>query len=181
MRIYSRKGNKGKTRLEPGRPEVSKSSPSIQALGSLDELCSAIGLALAAPAPADIADALKRVQRLLFDLGAELARHTGKLRIRAAHLREIEGMIDSFDAQLQPLKKFILLGGSELASRLHLARAICRRAEREVVAFAQEESASVSAQALAFMNRLSDLLFVLARLANKRLAIPEEEWHPEEE
>jgi len=185
MRIYSRRGDRGKTRLRPGAKQISKASAVVRAVGSLDEVCSAIGFALAAGGPADTAEALKKVQGLLFELGAELAHPPagGRApRVRTApagrQVQEIEGMIDSFDAQLEPLRRFILPGGSELASRLHLARAICRRAERDAVALAEEEE--LPPEALAFMNRISDLLFVLARLANKRLAIPEEEWHGEE-
>lgn len=181
MRIYTRQGDDGRTSL-PGRDgPINKHDLTIVALGSLDELCSAVGVALATCDQADITQGLKTIQRLLLSLGADLADPGRTQRIGASQVRGIEGMIDRCSSELEPLDRFLLPGGSELSSRLHLARAICRRAEREVVAFAHEEPASVSPQALAFMNRLSDLLFVLAQLANKRLGIPEEEWHPEEE
>jgi cob(I)alamin adenosyltransferase len=124
---------------------------------------------------------LKNVQRLLFCLGAELACRAPASRIQTAHVEEIDTMLEGFNAQLQPLTRFILPGGSELASRLHLARAICRRAERDLAAYKQEEPDPVSPHALALMNRLSDLLFALARLANKRAGSAEEKWDAEQE
>ena len=174
-KIYTRTGDDGTTGLVDGSRQP-KSSPRMAAIGDVDEANSAIGLAAAAFGEGREAEALFRIQNDLFDLGADLATPAGEsedfapsdmvLRVVAAQVAWLESAIDDATAQLEPLTSFILPGGSENAARLHLARAIVRRAERAVVALADSEP--VNPQALAYINRLSDYLFVAARLANER-------------
>ena len=174
-KIYTRTGDDGTTGLVDGSRQP-KSSPRMAAIGDVDEANSAIGLAAAAFGEGREAEALFRIQNDLFDLGADLATPAGEsedfapsemvLRVVAGQVAWLESAIDDATAQLEPLTSFILPGGSEDAARLHLARAIVRRAERAVVALADSEP--VNPQALAYINRLSDYLFVAARLANER-------------
>ena len=174
-KIYTRTGDDGTTGLVDGSRQP-KSSPRMAAIGDVDEANSAIGLAAAAFGEGREAEALFRIQNDLFDLGADLATPAGEsedfapsemvLRVVAGQVAWLESAIDDATAQLEPLTSFILPGGSENAARLHLARAIVRRAERAVVALADSEP--VNPQALAYINRLSDYLFVAARLANER-------------
>jgi cob(I)alamin adenosyltransferase len=176
MKIYTRTGDDGSTSLLAGG-RVSKADVRIAASGALDELNCAIGVARAAsPSPsADVA--LATIQRHLFELGADLA-ETGKRpptnRISPSATTWMENEIDRMDAELPPLKNFILPGGGETAAQIHFARALCRRAEREVVRLAQTEV--VDASALVFLNRLSDFLFIMARHENFLSAVPEEKW-----
>ena len=174
-KIYTRTGDDGSTGLVDGSRQP-KSSPRMAAIGDVDEANSAIGLAAAALGEGREAEALFRIQNDLFDLGADLATPAGGsedfmpsemvLRVVAGQVAWLESEIDSATAQLEPLTSFILPGGSENAARLHLARAVVRRAERAVVALADSEK--VNPQALAYVNRLSDYLFVAARLANEQ-------------
>ena len=174
-KIYTRTGDDGTTGLADGS-RLPKYAPRMQAVGDVDEANSAIGLAAAAFGEGREAEALFRIQNDLFDLGADLATPAGEsedfapsdmvLRVVAAQVAWLESAIDDATAQLEPLTSFILPGGSENAARLHLARAIVRRAERAVVALADSEP--VNPQALAYINRLSDYLFVAARLANEQ-------------
>ena len=174
-KIYTRTGDDGTTGLVDGTRQP-KSSPRMAAIGDVDEANSAVGLAAAALREGREAEALFRIQNDLFDLGADLATPAGEsedfapsdmvLRVVAAQVAWLESAIDDATAQLEPLTSFILPGGSENAARLHLARAIVRRAERAVVALADSEP--VNPQALAYINRLSDYLFVAARLANEQ-------------
>ncbi len=165
-KIYTRTGDDGSTGLVDGSRR-SKADPRLQVVGSVDETNAAIGLARIT-APDDIADALARVQNDLFDLGADLATPgevQGALRIVAAQVARLEAEIDAATAALPPLTSFILPAGTPCATALHLARTICRRAERDAVA-ARVAGEDLSEVALCYVNRLSDLLFVLARLAN---------------
>ena len=172
-RIYTKTGDKGTTALGDGR-RVAKDHPRIEALGTVDELNSAIGLAISSGLDAGGADLLRRIQNDLFDLGADLCvpetRKGGRrparraLRITEADVRPLEAAIDRFNGALRPLRSFVLPGGTVASSWLHLARTICRRAERRVVALARGEK--VNPQAVIYLNRLSDLLFVMARRAN---------------
>ena len=172
-KIYTRTGDDGTTGLVDGSRQP-KSSPRMAAIGDVDQANSAIGLAAAAFGEGREAEALFRIQNDLFDLGADLATPTGEsedfapsemvLRVVAGQVAWLESAIDDATARLEPLTSFILPGGSENAARLHLARAVVRRAERAVVALADSEP--VNPQALAYINRLSDYLFVAARLAN---------------
>ena len=174
-KIYTRTGDDGTTGLVDGSRQP-KSSPRMAAIGDVDEANSAIGLAAAVLGEGHEAEALFRIQNDLFDLGADLATPAGEgedfapsemvLRVVAGQVAWLESAIDDATAQLEPLTSFILPGGSEAAARLHLSRAIVRRAERAVVALADGEP--VNPQALAYINRLSDYLFVAARLANEQ-------------
>ncbi len=170
-KIVTKAGDGGKTRLATGEP-VSKGSARVEAYGAVDEANSAIGVArLHTTADSVLDPILDRAQNDLFDLGADLATpETGEplpyeaLRIQAGQVERLEREIDALNAKLAPLTSFVLPGGSPAAAHLHLARAIMRRAEREIVRLSETEN--VSAEAIKFANRLSDLLFVAARAAN---------------
>jgi cob(I)alamin adenosyltransferase len=165
-RIYTGGGDRGETSLGDGS-RVPKLDCRIAAFGAVDELNSQVGLALAAELPTELRDTLRRVQNELFDLGADLSVPFGvadRLRISEDHIERLERDCDRFNASLAELKSFVLPGGSEAAARLHVARAVCRRAEREALAAAEE--LDISRLALVYLNRLSDLLFILARTAN---------------
>ena len=172
-RIYTRGGDRGETSLGSGA-RVSKLDPLVEAYGAVDELNSLVGWAAVA---ADV-PLLQRVQNELFDLGADLSvpyeEGDGKLRIDQAAIDRLEADCDEANAQLSELKSFVLPGGTEAAARLHVARAVCRRAERTVLASARERA--INPLAPVYLNRLSDLLFVLAREANA--AAGEPLWRP---
>jgi cob(I)alamin adenosyltransferase len=162
-RIYTRGGDRGETSLGDGS-RVSKLDPLVRAYGAVDELNSVVGWARV-----EISDPrLERVQNELFDLGADLSvpyeKNDEKLRVTQAQIEALERDCDAANETLEPLKSFVLPGGSEAAARLHLARAVCRRAER--VALEAAEERPVNPLALVYLNRLSDLLFILARAAN---------------
>ena len=164
-RIYTRGGDAGETSLGDGR-RVPKIDPRIEAYGTVDELNSVLGLVLASPElPDEFRPWLEQVQNDLFDVGADLCvpleDKRERLRIDPAQVERLEALCDLVNARLEPLKSFILPGGGEAASRLHVARTVCRRAERAAVAQAEAEDANPVA--LAYLNRLSDLLFILAR------------------
>jgi cob(I)alamin adenosyltransferase len=164
-RIYTRTGDDGTTGLGDGS-RVPKDSPRVEAFGTVDELNSAIGVLLATPeVPPAIAACLTEVQHELFDLGGELC-IPGHRAITAEHVTRLESSLDDFNDSLPPLKEFILPGGGPAAAACHLARAIARRAERRVWALARAES--VSPEVTSYLNRLSDLLFVLARVLARR-------------
>ena len=169
-KIYTRTGDDGTTGLVDGS-RCAKHAARMEAIGAVDEANSAIGLAAAAPGAADHLAALVRIQNDLFDLGADLATPGEDfapspmvLRMVAGQVDWLEGAIDGVNAALTPLTSFILPGGSEASARVHVARAAVRRAERRMVALAAE--APVNPAALAYANRLSDYLFVLARALN---------------
>jgi cob(I)alamin adenosyltransferase len=168
-RIYTRGGDRGETSLGDGS-RVSKREPRVAAMGDVDELNSLIGWALAAAPNAT----LQRVQNELFDLGADVSvpyvEGDGKLRVEQRLIDRLEGDCDAVNAGLEPLRSFVLPGGSEAAARLYLARAVCRRAERSLLAVDD-----ANPLAAVYLNRLSDLLFVLARAAN---AGAEPLWRP---
>jgi cob(I)alamin adenosyltransferase len=173
-RIYTRTGDAGRTRLASGAP-VLKFDPRVTAYGEVDETNACIGLVrLHTAADAALDPILARVQNDLFDLGADLATPdrgaaaAGALRIVDAQVERLEREIDQLNGDLSPLTSFILPGGSPAAAALHLARTVCRRAERSAVALSQTEGESVGAPALKYLNRLSDLLFVAARWANDK-------------
>lgn len=174
-RIYTRGGDRGETSLGDGS-RVPKLDCRIAAFGTVDELNSQIGLALAAEAPTGMREVLARVQNELFDLGADFSVPFGiadRLRISEAQVDALESDCDRFNDDLSELKSFVLPGGSELAARLHVARAVCRRAERDALGAAEE--VDLNPLALVYLNRLSDLLFILARTAN---AGDEPLWKP---
>ena len=165
-KIYTRTGDGGSAGLVDGS-RVSKSSARMTAIGEVDEANSAIGVAIASLPPGELPDRLRRIQNEMFDLGADIATPFGTdfeehaLRIVARQVTRLEEEIDAMNASLQPLTSFILPGGSMAVSQLHLARSTVRRAERATVAL--NEAERVNADALAYLNRLSDHLFVAAR------------------
>lgn len=170
-KIYTKTGDKGKTRLATGEP-ADKWHPRVTAYGSVDEVNAALGVAAHA-AEGSMEAAIHRIQNDLFDLGADLATpDRGKalgwepLRIVAAQVERLEHEIDAMNASIPPLDSFILPGGTLLAAYLHVARVTCRRAERDVARLSGMDDETVSAQALAYINRLSDWLFVACRAAN---------------
>jgi cob(I)alamin adenosyltransferase len=166
-RIYTRGGDKGETSLGDGS-RVSKLDPRIRAYGAVDELNASLGLVLAATdLPEPLRPLLVRVQNELFDVGADLcvpAGIEGRLRVEQSQVEGLERACDDWNAGLPELKSFVLPGGTEAAARLHVARTVCRRVERETLAAAQE--VELGPLALVYLNRLSDLLFILARCAN---------------
>ena len=177
-RIYTRGGDTGETSLGDGR-RVSKLDARITAFGTVDELNAVVGVVVAADCPEPIRDVLARVQNELFDLGADLSapmEHESRLRVTQAQVEALERDCDDFNEDLPELKSFILPGGSEVASRLHVARTICRRAERE--ALVASGAHAVNPVALVYLNRLSDLLFILARTANAAAGYEEPLWRP---
>ena len=159
-KIYTRTGDAGQTGLTGGE-RVEKDSARIEAIGDVDELNSAIGLVLAHDIPLEVRGCLTQVQHTLFNLGGELSMRDHVL-ISAADAEDLERTVDLFNAELPPLEEFILPGGSGAVASCHLARAICRRAERRVVTLAHVET--VNPPVRVFLNRLSDLLFVLCRI-----------------
>jgi len=159
-KIYTRTGDDGTTGLGDGS-RVAKDSPRVTSYGTVDELNSTIGVVLAQDIPAAVRETLMQVQHDLFDLGGELC-IPGMAMIHAADIARLETTLDDFNADLPMLKEFILPGGGAAAAHCHVARTVCRRAEREVVALGRIEP--VRAEAVGYLNRLSDLLFVLARV-----------------
>jgi cob(I)alamin adenosyltransferase len=187
-RIYTKAGDGGDTRLVGGQ-KVRKHSLRIEAFGTIDETSACIGLARTAllapgaPAGADaLATVLKRVQNELFNLGSDLAtlpadRHPKQPLIEARHVDALEREIDDWNAALPELRSFVLPGGGWVAAYLHLARTVCRRAERLIVRLGEDEE--IGAQVLPYVNRLSDALFVMSRHAARLYGEPEPLWEPE--
>jgi cob(I)alamin adenosyltransferase len=174
MPIYTKFGDKGKTSLVGG-DVVPKNDHRVEAYGSVDELNAVLGLALSFNEMEDVSIALAGVQDDLFVIGAELASKGVKAKaIRPSRMSRLEAEIDRLDALLPPLKHFILPGGSKNASLLHLARTICRRSERRVVTLAEKER--VNPDTIIYLNRLGDLLFVLARFVNYKKKVDETLW-----
>jgi cob(I)alamin adenosyltransferase len=164
-KIVTRTGDDGSTGLASG-DRIAKDQTRVAALGDVDELNSAIGVLLAEALPAAARDALLGIQHDLFDLGGELSL-PGHALISTAHLKRIEDLVTQFNGGLPPLKEFVLPGGTRPAALAHLARTICRRAERTLVTLVNEENAATKSQLqVQYLNRLSDLLFVLARSLN---------------
>ncbi len=165
-RIYTRAGDQGETSLGDGS-RVSKLDCRIGAFGTVDELNSALGLVLAGDVPDAMREPLERIQNELFDVGADLSVPWGvtdRLRVEQELIDRLEQLCDEFNADLPELRSFVLPGGTEASARLHVARTICRRAERDVLLGAQE--VDLNPLVLGYLNRLSDLLFILARAAN---------------
>jgi cob(I)alamin adenosyltransferase len=178
-RIYTRAGDAGETSLGDGS-RVRKTVPRIEAYGTVDELNSLLGHALAGGLPAEFEEWIGQIQNELFDLGADLSvpleDERERLRVTTEQVERLEALCDLVNQRLDPLRSFVLPGGGEAAARLHVARAVCRRAERRVAALA--ETSEVNPAALAYLNRLSDLLFILARAANAEGGAPESLWQP---
>lgn len=162
-KIYTRTGDTGTTGLGDGS-RVPKDSARIEAIGNVDELNSALGVLLSESVPEDVENLLTQIQHELFDLGGELS-IPGHVAIGEQHVTRLESNLDTFNADLPPLKEFILPGGSRAAALAHVARTICRRAERSLVALGQTEQLPAIPQR--YLNRLSDLLFVLCRVLNR--------------
>lgn len=181
VRIYTRTGDQGETGLIGGQ-RIPKDSPRIEAIGAIDELNATLGFARSLGKNAELDQTLSRLQQDLFRLGADIATPreaktaTPTERMAAADVKGLEQTIDHITAQLPPLRRFILPAGSPQAAQLHVARAVCRRAERRLVTLGKAEA--VNEQARIYLNRLSDLLFVLARLANLRSGLQDIEWKP---
>jgi cob(I)alamin adenosyltransferase len=174
-KITTRTGDAGETGLGDGA-RVSKDSARVQALGDVDELNSALGLVLAEELPATVREALLEAQHDLFDLGGELS-IPGHRMLREEQVTRLERTLESWNADLPALKEFILPGGSRAAAAAHLARAVCRRAERSVVSVGRKEA--VSDEARRYLNRLSDLLFVGGRLLNRHAGRGDVQWRHE--
>ena len=177
MKIYTRTGDSGETGLFDGT-RVSKADPRVDAYGEVDEVNACLGVARAAGVDADIAALLEHLQRDLFAIGAlladparRIAARVDKAAIGDADVARLEHTIDRLERDLPPLRRFILAGGSPAGAALHLARVVCRRAERRLVALA-----GVDPIVLVYVNRLSDLLFVMARATNHRAGVSEVEW-----
>lgn len=187
MKIYTRTGDRGETALFGGQ-RVRKDNVRVEAYGDVDELNSVLGLAgihVEQTGDAELARQLRDIQADLFTIGANLATPSPEDGGRPnahipvldpARVAEMERWIDAADTELEPLKHFVLPGGTESAAMLHLARTVCRRAERRVVALAYE--AHIGQDVIVYLNRLSDLLFTLARLANRRAGTPDVPWEP---
>lgn len=181
MKIYTRTGDTGDTGLFGGG-RTPKNDPRVEAYGDVDELNAAIGLARASELMPRVDEVLVPIQRDLFSIGALLAtpdrermkQQLAKARIDDDRIAQLERAIDDGDAELEPLKAFIIPGGTPKAAALHLARTVCRRAERRVVAL--RASAEIPEIVVVYLNRLSDLLFTLARVANRRAGAGEVTW-----
>jgi cob(I)alamin adenosyltransferase len=177
MKIYTRTGDEGTTGLYGGG-RVLKNDLRIAACGAVDELNASLGVCRATDLPEDVVALLGRLQHEMFALGAELASPggaaPGSILLSDADVADAEAAIDRFEAELPPLKTFVLPGGTAASAMLHVARAVCRRAEREVVALAQREA--VRPVAIIYLNRVSDLLFVLARYANRFAGVDDVLW-----
>jgi cob(I)alamin adenosyltransferase len=179
VKIYTKTGDAGETSLFD-QTRVSKADSRVDAYGEVDELNACLGAARAAGVDADIASVLDTMQKQLFALGARLADPSSKIAgrvtkaaITPADVEALEQTIDRLEGELPPLRKFILPGGSPAGAQLHVARTVCRRAERRVVALGSGEVEQIL---IVYLNRVSDLLFVMARAVNRRAGVPETEW-----
>ena len=178
MKIYTRTGDGGDTSLFGGQ-RVPKDAQRIDAYGTVDELNSLIGLVRADNRDPEIDGIMEQIQNELFELGADLAtpRSVEKRqikRIESKDVNELEKIIDALEVHLKPLRSFILPGGSPVAARIHFARTVCRRAERAVVRLSRNED--IGETVITYLNRLSDLLFILSRYANQKANIAEVKW-----
>ena len=178
MKLYTRTGDAGETSLFGGT-RARKDDPRVDAYGEVDELNAWLGLARASANDPELAMELQHLQRDLFALGAQLADPADKIAARVTKaalvdddVARLERLIDKMDGEVPPLRRFILAGGAPAGAALHVARTVCRRAERRIVAL----DPPVDPVLLRYVNRLSDLLFVLARVANHRAGVPEIEW-----
>ena len=179
VKIYTKTGDSGETSLF-GKIRVSKADPRVEAYGEVDELNTCLGVVRSLVDDADLSRCLETIQRDLFAVGARLADPSSRISDRVskavvtdAHVQRLEQQIDQFETEVPPLTQFILPGGNQAGAILHLARAVCRRAERRVVSLG---SGAVEPVLVVYLNRLSDLLFVMARVANHRAAVPVLGW-----
>lgn len=180
MKIYTRRGDAGQTDLFAGG-RVGKDDVRVEAYGAVDELLAVLGVAAVDSAQADVRELAREIQRTLFSLGSYLATPDAERRAKSgiaepaqAWVDALEAAIDRAESELAPLKRFILPGGTRAAASFHHARVVCRRAERRCVTLHRAQP--LGEVALRYLNRLSDLLFVLARLENKRAGVPDVEW-----
>jgi cob(I)alamin adenosyltransferase len=178
LKIYTRTGDTGETSLFD-KTRVSKAAPLVDAYGDVDELNACLGGARAFGVPPDVDAALVQIQRDLFAVGAQLADPSERLATRVTkafitdgEITRLETLIDTLEGELPPLRKFILAGGGEAGALLHIARTVCRRAERRIVGLVPAADPVI----VRYVNRLSDLLFVMARAVNHRAGLPETEW-----
>jgi cob(I)alamin adenosyltransferase len=179
MKIYTKTGDRGDTGLFGG-PRVSKDAPRIEAYGTVDELNSVLGLVRTLLEPGDVDALVERIQNELFSLGAQLATpnptaHQTAL-IGSSQIAALEMAIDRYEAGLEPLRQFILPGGTPTAAQLHLARTVCRRAERRLVTLVSASAEPIAEELVIYLNRLSDLLFVLAREVNRAAGQVDVPW-----
>jgi len=174
-KIATRTGDDGSTGLGDGS-RIAKDAPRIHALGEVDELNSQLGLLLCEDLPDGVREELLAIQHDLFDLGGELC-IPGYSVIADAQVAQLDALLEKHIADLPPLKEFILPGGSRAAAQMHVCRTVCRRAERAVVTLAQSEAAAVNPQPRQYLNRLSDLCFVLARVLNRHAGGGDVLWH----
>jgi cob(I)alamin adenosyltransferase len=179
VKIYTKTGDAGETSFFDNT-RVSKADARVEAYGEVDELNACLGAVRAAPVDADLASAIEAIQKQLFALGARLADPSSRIAARVtraavtdADVAALEQLIDTLEQELPPLTRFILPGGAPAGALLHVARAVCRRAERRVVGLGPS---AVDPILVTYLNRLSDLLFVMARAANRRARVPEIEW-----
>ena len=181
MKIYTKTGDQGETSLFAGG-RVGKEAARVEAYGTVDELNACLGMICAQLADGEVLDCLRRIQTELFELGADLATPTTATtrkpipRVRDEQTLRLEQWIDRYEEELPPLTRFILPSGSLAGATLHFARTVCRRAERRVVALSKGEA--INLELIRYLNRLSDLLFVLARVVNQRSHMPETTWEP---
>ena len=180
MKIYTRRGDAGETDLFGG-PRVGKDHLRVEAYGAVDELNAILGQAAAASEQKDLVELSQEIQSRLFDLGSQLATPDAKHReksglpgVEPAQVKVLEERVDTLESELPPLTRFILPGGTTAAAAYHVARTVCRRAERRCVTLARE--GDVPEAALRYLNRLSDLLFVMARVENHRVGVTDVEW-----
>jgi len=179
MKIYTKTGDTGETSLFDNT-RVSKADARVDAYGEVDEVNACLGAARAAGVDADMSSLIESLQKDLFALGARLADPSSRIAPRVekavigeAAVQRLEQAIDGLEETLPPLRRFVLPGGSNAGALLHLARTVCRRAERRVIALGAD---AVDPVLIVYLNRLSDLLFVMARVVNHRLGMPETEW-----
>jgi cob(I)alamin adenosyltransferase len=180
MKIYTKTGDTGDTSLFGGQ-RVPKDALRIEAYGTIDELNSVLGIVRADNGDPEVDAIIRKIQEQLFVLGADLAtprsiERKSVHRIEPRDTQPLERLIDRFEAKLKPLKNFILPGGSPVAARIHFARTVCRRAERAVVRLSRHED--IGEGAIAYLNRLADFLFVLARSVNQKADVQETKWKP---
>jgi cob(I)alamin adenosyltransferase len=181
MKIYTKTGDQGQTSLFAGG-RVDKDVPRVEAYGTVDELNACLGMVCAQLPEGEVRDCLRQIQGELFALGADLATPLTAItrkaipRLREAQTARLEQWIDRYEAELPPLTRFVLPSGSLAGASLHFARTVCRRAERRVVALSKLEA--INPELIRYLNRLSDLLFVLARAVNHRAQLPEIAWEP---
>jgi cob(I)alamin adenosyltransferase len=180
LKIYTKRGDRGETDLFGGE-RVAKDALRVESYGAVDELNAALGVAAAASSQPDVRALVERIQSTLFSIGSYLATPEAAHRAKAAipepadeDVEALEKRIDGFEAELAPLERFILPGGTASAAAFQLARCVCRRAERRAVALHREEA--LAEALLRYLNRLSDLLFVMGRVENRRAGVKEPEW-----